>query len=78
MALYYTTAPESYDGFGTVTVKAEIGRDRKGNPVRLVAVPKEARFGDWQILRYRSGLHLACSEAEWESISDLIVTQTSL
>ena len=44
----YTTAPESFDGFGTLSVSVEGGE-------RLVAIRKEHL--NWQAARYASGIH---------------------
>lgn len=51
-----TSAPESYDGFGTFTI-ARGGADYAGNrtPLRLVAIQDESL--SWQSGRYASGLH---------------------
>lgn len=61
--LTFTNAPESYDGFGTRTLKPIVGIDRQGKPVRLVSTPLE--HYEWQRMRYRSGLYLAASPEEW-------------
>lgn len=51
-----TDAPESYDGFGTITIKI-VGTSQlamaAGNPVRLVHIDEE--HDDWQTSRYDSG-----------------------
>ena len=47
-----TTAPESYDGFGTFTVNETYLGDRKA---RLILI--NDRHLDWQIQRNLSGLH---------------------
>lgn len=53
--VYYTSAPEGYDGFGTETL-AVVGREpRTGNDVRKVSTPAEHH--EWQTQRYGSGLH---------------------
>jgi hypothetical protein len=44
----FTTAPESYDGFGTLSLGVEAGE-------RLVAIRTE--YLNWQASRYGSGLH---------------------
>lgn len=61
----YTTAPESYDGFGTVTVREQVGTTH-GQAVRLVEV--QDGYDGWQLARYGSGLHLAVSEEEWAKL----------
>jgi hypothetical protein len=46
--LYRTTAPENYDGFGTVTL-THVDDDER---IVLIEVPHV----EWQTIRYRSGL----------------------
>ena len=65
-----TDAPESYDGFGTVT-RATIGVTRKGAPVRQVATPAE--HSEWQRMRYASGMYLRATEDRWREVADLLV-----
>ena len=77
-----TTAPESYDGFGTLTTIQIVGwtlvappapsfygriAARKEN-VREALVPSEAYA--WQVCRYKSGLYLVLSREEWEAMLD--------
>lgn len=60
----YTTAPETYDGFGTQTVDPAAGRLKGGTEVRRVETP--AVHADWQRNRYFSGaIYLVASEDEW-------------
>jgi len=49
-----TTAPESYDGFGSFTIEASADR-------RLVAVPTDVL--EWQRGRYLSGLYRCATPA---------------
>jgi len=56
-----TTAPDTYDGFGTATVFI-LGTDRRGTSWRLVAICPEHWV--WQTQRYRSGLHHTVDPAE--------------
>jgi hypothetical protein len=56
---YYTSAPEAYDGFGTLTLEV-VGKCRRGNVVRKVSTPVE--HFEWQTMRYGSGLHTYTSE----------------
>ena len=51
--IFYTSAPESYDGFGTKTLEITEYKDRSGNPVRKVLVTQK-NIG-WQTNRYISG-----------------------
>jgi hypothetical protein len=61
----YTTAPESYDGFGTRTVDAVVGRLKGGTEVRRVETPSE--HVNWQRQRYHSGaIFLVANEQEWK------------
>lgn len=57
-----TSAPECYDGFGTVTLAAGVGSDHAGRVLRRVGVRPE--HYEWQALRYGSGLHVVASEDE--------------
>ena len=49
----HTAAPYVYDGFSTKTLEV-VGRDKKGNDVRKIAVKR--RDYTWQTQRYDSGL----------------------
>jgi hypothetical protein len=71
----YTSAPESYDGFGTRTVRIA-GYDKRDRPIRLVETPDE--HAEWQRNRYYSGaVYLVVSETEWRKLVDLeLVTET--
>jgi hypothetical protein len=62
----YTTAPDVYDGFGTVTVVVGAGETSKGTLVRAVLVLKQ--HWDWQTGRYASGLHMAASSDDWRKL----------
>ena len=63
-----TSAPEVYDGFGTTTVEWLPWKSRGDHQFRIVRIPPEAQFGDWQAMRYGSGMY-ACipreTFAEW-------------
>jgi hypothetical protein len=59
-----TTAPESYDGFGTRTVEPLSYRSRaNGQRYRVVTVRADA--ADWQAARYASGHHAALPREEF-------------
>lgn len=62
----FTTADESYDGFGTRTIRAAAGSTRRGDVVRLVETPDV--HAEWQRARYASGLHLAIDHAGWREL----------
>lgn len=63
----WTTAPESYDGFGTETVRKVVGWDNRGRPVRLVETP--VGYVDWQRARYRSGaVYLVADAYDWSEL----------
>ena len=65
-----TTAPETYDGFGTHTVEQLPYRSRAtGVPYRVVAVRVD--IADWQTARYRSGKHSALPREEFDTWVDL-------
>lgn len=51
--LFATSAPNSYDGFGTFTIREDEGRG-EGRHVLV-----DARHEDWQLSRYASGLKSA-------------------
>ena len=59
-----TTAPEAYDGFGTVTLARTAYQDAAGNRYRRVAMVPEHTA--WQIARYRSGMFAALTPADLE------------
>lgn len=63
-----TTAPESYDGFGTVTLSRLPYRLTKGigkGPCRVVKIEDSAL--DWQRQRYASGMYLRLTPDEFNS-----------
>lgn len=52
----YTTAPDAYDGFGTVTLETlPLKNQHSDNPYRKVEIQDEAL--DWQTSRYASGMY---------------------
>ena len=62
----YTTAPKDYDWFGTETVEAVAGRDKRGRIIRKVRGPES--YVEAQRARYGSGLHMAVDEPEWKKL----------
>jgi hypothetical protein len=68
----FTTAPKSYDGFGSETIEWVPYQNPKGERYRKVAIPTLAY--DWQQDRYWSGCHRPRSEQEFEQMvsSDLV------
>jgi hypothetical protein len=60
-AVRYTTAPEAYDGFGTITVRV-VGTFA-GKPLRCVAI--QPAHLEWQTCRYNSGLHPCWTQAQF-------------
>jgi len=70
-----TTAPAAYDGFGTVELSPEVGTDMRGRPLRLVVIQPDHL--DWQLSRYSSGLHVACSREEAKRWPDLYRMNTA-
>ena len=54
----WTTAPEGYDSFGTITT--ESGGDWYGKPLRKVLI--DPKYVSWHEMRYGSGLHGTFSE----------------
>ena len=66
MTRTYTTAPESYDGFGTKTARIA-GADKRGREVRLVETPDA--YVEWQRNRYHSGaVYMVVDEVEWQKL----------
>lgn len=53
--ILYTSAPKDYDGFSTIELSADAGRDNRGQVLRKVSM--EPRDKQWQTSRYLSGLH---------------------
>jgi hypothetical protein len=65
----WTTAPESYDGFGTETVRIAGHRVNGRRSVREVTTP--AVHAEWQRQRYYSGaIYMVADEAEWKKLID--------
>ena len=62
----FTSAPESYDGFGTKTVEITDYFDRKDQPVRKIFIPASAE--NWQISRYSSGNYGFYDEKDFQEI----------
>ena len=62
MVRTWTTAPEAYDGFGTVTV-GYTGIDSRGKTLREVETP--TAHVTWQRARYGSGMHVGLDSHEW-------------
>ncbi len=62
----YTTAPEAYDGFGTVTLELLPTLHNRGSdkPFRKVEIQDEAL--GWQIARYESGMYPRLDEATFQ------------
>lgn len=52
--IYYTLAPQSYDGFGTETLEMSGYYDQRGREVRKVKILDKAN--NWQTMRYNSGM----------------------
>ena len=67
---YYTSAPESYDGFGTKTIQENVYRNvTKDQSLRLVEIEESAL--QWQTMRYSSGNHFYCQENSIEEFDFL-------
>lgn len=68
MKFYYTTAPESYDGFGTRTIETGWNWVSKSNgarrPVRKIVIQDDHL--DWQRCRNSSGLHPTWTEEQFK------------
>ncbi len=64
--IYYTTAPESYDGFGTETIEMTGYFDVRGKELRKVKILDKSN--DYQISRYNSGMHGAFKQKEFDEL----------
>tara|TARA_Y100000310_G_scaffold207027_2_gene207484 strand:+ start:1551 stop:1802 length:252 start_codon:yes stop_codon:yes gene_type:complete len=66
MSYIYTTAPKSYDGFGTIEIEVKWTTKSydKDTPVRLVQIEDEHL--QWQISRYQSGMYPVMDLDEFE------------
>lgn len=53
--ILYTSAPRDFDGFSTIELSVDAGRDNRGKVLRKVSL--EPRDREWQTGRYLSGLH---------------------
>ena len=64
--IYYTNAPEAFDGFGTKTIGTTEYQTNNGKPIRKISItPKNY---EWQSQRNSSGMYITLSEtdfAEW-------------
>ena len=70
---FYTTAPESYDGFGTKTISLTEYTDRNGKPVREVSIP--VINTDWQTNRNASGNYGTFNETDFNLYKDTLFTK---
>jgi disulfide oxidoreductase YuzD len=68
--IYYTNAPEAYDGFGTKTIEITEYLDHRSKPVRKITIPESAL--EWQKNRNASGNNSTLTEAEFEQYKDTI------
>jgi hypothetical protein len=64
MPIVYTTAPEAYDGFGTVS--EEIVGTLDGKPLRRVRM--HAEHATWQTQRYGSGMYPAFTPEQYTEL----------
>lgn len=69
MKIGYTTAPESYDWFGTKTIQEKVAI-YCSKDVRKVEMQDD--HADSQISRYLSGMYLAMSKEEFEEFADTL------
>ncbi len=67
-SVYYTTAPEAFDGFGTRTLDPEFASDGPHVVRKVLIQDAHAR---WQTERYASGWHCAVTEAELPKFANL-------
>ena len=60
--VFYTNAPEDYDGFGTQVIELTDWYDTKGRQLRKVDIKEKNVI--WQKQRYNSGMYLCLDEKE--------------
>lgn len=70
---FYTTATESYDGFGTKTLELTDWADSRGKQVRKIAIPQKAI--EWQKGRNVSGGHSTLEASEFEEMQGAIFSK---
>ena len=71
--IFYTNAPESYDGFGTRTIEITDFLDQRKNPIRKISIPESAIT--WQKNRNSSGMNITLDETEFEKFKDTMFTK---
>ncbi len=71
----YTTAPADYDWFGTTEVKADVGKNMRGQVIRKVEI--EDSRAEAQCSRYSSGLHMYADETEWAKLVQFKLVKVS-
>lgn len=64
--IYYTTAPESYDGFGTETIEMTGYFDTRGKELRKVKILDKSN--NWQTSRYNSGMHGVFDQNDFDKL----------
>jgi predicted ATPase with chaperone activity len=69
-----TNAPQNYDYSWMKTLVDNIAVDEKGGPCRLVENEDQWHF-EQQVLRYRSGLHLAITDTKLASLHGQITNE---
>jgi hypothetical protein len=67
--IYYTTAPESYDGFGTETIEMMGLYDTRGKELRKVKIFDKNY--NWQSSRYNSGIHGVFGQKEFDELMSM-------
>lgn len=73
--IFYTNAPESYDGFGTKTLEITNYIDQRKNPVRKISVPERAVV--WQKNRNSSGMNVTIEADEFDNVKDIYFKRQS-
>ena len=66
--IFYTNAPEAYDGFGTKTIEITDYLDQRKKPIRKISIPESAIT--WQKNRNSSGINITLDETEFEKFKD--------
>jgi hypothetical protein len=74
--IFYTNAPEAYDGFGTKTIEITDYLDQRKKPIRKISIPESAIT--WQKNRNSSGINITLDETEFEKFKDTMFTKKTM
>lgn len=74
--LTITNAPKDYD-YGQTWQVQSVGFDTRGREIRIVASPAGYQT-TYQRGRYGSGLYMACSPSDWETVKPYTLKEAAL